>query len=122
MSSDSSPSVPSPTFELLVGEDAVGQRLDFFLAQQFLTHSRVQLRRAINRAGVEVNGSRAKAAHRLRLGETIRITLPEIPREAPQPEDIPLEILFEDEWLAAINKPAGMVVHPAKGHWAGTLT
>src|SRR5215472_13058923 len=122
MCSDSPPQVPRPTIELLVGEAAVGQRLDLYLAQQFPTHSRVQLRRAINAASVEVNGSRAKAAHRLRLGETVRVTLPEIPREAPQPEDIPLQILFEDDWLAAIDKPAGMVVHPAKGHWAGTLT
>jgi 23S rRNA pseudouridine1911/1915/1917 synthase len=122
MTSNSSPPTPRPIVELVVGDEAVGQRLDLFLAQQFPTHSRVQLRRAINAAGVEVNGARAKAAHRLKGGEAIRVTLPEIPREAPQPEDIPLEILFEDEWLAAINKPAGMVVHPAKGHWAGTLT
>jgi 23S rRNA pseudouridine1911/1915/1917 synthase len=113
---------PRPAYELLVGEESVGQRLDLFLAQKFPTHSRVQLRRAINAAGVEVNGSRAKAAHRLRLGEAVRLTLPEIPREAPRPENIPLDILYEDEWLAAINKPPGMVVHPAKGHWAGTLT
>jgi 23S rRNA pseudouridine1911/1915/1917 synthase len=69
-----------------------------------------------------VDGRRVKAAHRLRLGEKVSLTLPEIPREAPQPEDIPLDILYEDDWLAAINKPPGMVVHPAKGHWAGTLT
>jgi 23S rRNA pseudouridine1911/1915/1917 synthase len=122
MSSNSTPPTTRPTVELVVHEESAGQRLDLFLAQQFPTHSRVQLRRAINAAVVEVNGSRAKAAHRLRLGETIRVTFLEIPREAPQPEDIPLEILFEDEWLAAINKPPGMVVHPAKGHWAGTLT
>src|SRR5690242_12430946 len=57
MLSSSSPLVPPPSFELLVGEESVGQRLDFFLAQKFPTHSRVQLRRAINAAGVEVNGS-----------------------------------------------------------------
>lgn len=122
MSLDVPPQAARPTVELVVGENSVGQRLDLFLAQQFPTHSRVQLRRAINAAGIEVNGLRAKAAHRLRLGEMIRVTLPEIPRAAPQPEDIPLEILFEDDWLAAIDKPPGMVVHPAKGHWAGTLT
>ena len=48
--------------------------------------------------------------------------LPELPREAPQPENIPLDILYEDDVLAVINKPPGMVVHPAKGHWSGTLT
>jgi 23S rRNA pseudouridine1911/1915/1917 synthase len=106
----------------LISDDSVGQRLDLFLAGKFPTHSRVQLRRAINAATVEVDGRRAKAAHRLRLGERVCLTLPEIPREAPQPENIPLDILYEDDWLAVINKPPGMVVHPAKGHWAGTLT
>ncbi len=81
-----------------------------------------RLRKAINAAAVEVNGARQKASHRLRLGERVRLALPEIPREAPAPEDIPLDVLYEDAWIAAINKPPGMVVHPAKGHWAGTLT
>jgi len=108
--------------ERIVGQESVGVRLDFYLAQQFPTHSRVQLRKAVNAATIEVDGERAKAAHRLKLGERISVRLPPIEREAPQPENIPLDILFEDEWLAAINKPPGMVVHPAKGHWAGTLT
>jgi 23S rRNA pseudouridine1911/1915/1917 synthase len=108
--------------ELTVAPEFVGVRLDLFLAHHFPTHSRVQLRKAINAATVEVDGRRQKAAHRLRLGERVRLTLPEIPREAPAPEDIPLDVLFEDEHLAAIDKPPGMVVHPAKGHWAGTLT
>ena len=51
-----------------------------------------------------------------------RSILPELPRDGPQPEDIPLDILYEDRWLAVINKPPGMVVHPGKGHWSGTLT
>lgn len=112
----------SPAVELTIGHEAVGLRLDLFLAQQFPTHSRVQLRRAVNAATIEIDGRRVKAAHRLRLGERLSVRLPAIPREAPQPENIPLDILFEDEHLAAVNKPPGMVVHPAKGHWAGTLT
>ncbi len=102
--------------------ESVGVRLDLFLAQHFPTHSRVQLRKAINAATVEVDGRREKASHRLRLGQRVRLTLPVIPREAPVPEDIPLDVLYEDEHMAAINKPPGMVVHPAKGHWTGTLT
>lgn len=117
----SGPSSDEP-IELVVGEPSVGARLDLFLAEKFPTHSRVQLRKAINAATVEVDGRRAKAAHRLRLGERVRLTLPEIPREAPAPENIPLNILYEDGLLAVIDKPPGMVVHPAKGHWAGTLT
>jgi 23S rRNA pseudouridine1911/1915/1917 synthase len=52
----------------------------------------------------------------------VRIVLPDLPREGPRPEEIPLDILFEDDELVAINKPAKMVVHPARGHWSGTLT
>jgi len=71
---------------------------------------------------VQVDGVRTKASHRLRGGERITIALPELPREGPRPENIPLDILFEDAHFAVVNKPPGMVVHPAKGHWAGTLT
>src|SRR5690606_23229740 len=85
-------------------------------------YSRVLLRKIINAAAVEVDGRRVKAAHRLQAGQRISVSLPELAREGPQPEEIPLEILYEDEHLAAINKPPGMVVHPGKGHWSGTLT
>jgi 23S rRNA pseudouridine1911/1915/1917 synthase len=108
--------------ELVVEEAFDGCRLDVFLAQTFSAYSRVHLRKVINADAVQVNGRRAKAAHKLRTGERVSIVLPELPKISPQPEDIPLDILYEDDWLAAINKPAGMVVHPAKGHWKGTLT
>lgn len=111
-----------PAVEILVPETAADARLDSFLARELPAFSRVHLRRLINAAEVTVEGRRAKAAHRLRPGERIRVVLSDPPRKAPQPEDIPLDILYEDRWLAAINKPAGMVVHPAKGHWSGTLT
>ena len=82
----------------------------------------LDLPRAIDAGGVSLNGKVAKAGQRLKGGELLAMLLPELPRVGPVPEDIPLEILFEDEHLAAINKPPGMVVHPAKGHWSGTLT
>jgi 23S rRNA pseudouridine1911/1915/1917 synthase len=107
---------------LVVGEAHAGARLDWFLAQQFPNYSRVMLRKVINAAGVKVDGIRVKAAHRLAGGEQIEIVLPDLAREGPRPENIPLDILYEDEHLAVIDKPPGMVVHPAKGHWAGTLT
>jgi 23S rRNA pseudouridine1911/1915/1917 synthase len=102
--------------------EQAGVRLDWFLAQQLPAYSRVLLRKAINAAGVRVDGRREKAAHKLRAGETITLVLPELAREGPRPENIPLDILYEDAAIAAINKPPGMVVHPGKGHWAGTLT
>ncbi len=108
--------------ELTVDETFEGCRLDVFLAQRFPAYSRVHLRKVINADAVQVNGRRAKAAHKLKTGEHVSLVLPELPKKSPQPEDIPLDILYEDDWLAAINKPPGMVVHPAKGHWKGTLT
>ena len=107
--------------ERVVTANQADCRLDWFLAQQFPAFSRTHLRRVINAAAVKVNGQRTKASHRVCEGERITIELPDLPRHGPAPEDIPLTILYEDEWLAAINKPAGMVVHPAKGHWSGTL-
>lgn len=108
--------------ELVVPEELSGARLDWYLARQFPAYSRVLLRKAINAAGVKVDGRRVKAAHKLRGGERITIVLPEVAREGPRPEDIPLDVLYEDAAIAVINKPPAMVVHPAKGHWKGTLT
>ena len=107
--------------ELVVGTEHAGRRLDAFLAEQFPRYSRVHLRRVINAAGVKVDGRRTKAAYHLREGQRVTMVLPELPREGPDPEDIPLDVLYEDDWLVAIDKPPGMVVHPAKGHWQGTL-
>ena len=70
---------------------------------------------------MQVDDHSGKPAYRVRAGQRVRIVLPEIPRQSPRPEDIPLEILFEDEDLVVVNKPPGMVVHPARGHWSGTL-
>lgn len=112
----------SEPIELIVAEEQAGQRLDVYLAAQFPAFSRTHLRRAINAVGILVNGLRSKASHHVRSGERISVVLPKLPREGPQPENIPLEILYEDDWIAAINKPPGMVVHQGRGHWQGTLT
>lgn len=118
MSSSLSSDVP---VELVAGEDAAGVRLDVFLASHFPDYSRVHLRRAITAGGVEVDGRGGKPAYRLKPGQRVSIVLPELPREAPTPENIPIVVLYEDEDLVAVNKPPGMVVHPARGHWTGTL-
>ena len=79
------------------------------------------MRRVISAGGVNVDGRGGKPAYRLKAGQRVSIVLPEIPREAPLPENIPLDVLYEDQQVVVINKPAGMVVHPARGHWSGTL-
>jgi 23S rRNA pseudouridine1911/1915/1917 synthase len=114
-------SQPEP-FDRLVEPEHAGCRLDVFLARQFPEFSRAHLRRGIDAGGVLINERPAKAGQRLKGGDLLRVTLPELPRVGPVPENIPLDVLFEDKHLAAINKPPGMVVHPAKGHWSGTLT
>jgi 23S rRNA pseudouridine1911/1915/1917 synthase len=98
-----------------------GVRLDQFLAGQFSDYSRSVVQRVIDAGGVAVNGKPVKASYRVRHGDLIRVTKPEPTHSLPVPEDIPLDILYEDEFFAVVNKPAEMVVHPAKGHWSGTL-
>src|SRR5262245_40046716 len=98
-----------------------GVRLDQYLVNVFGEYSRSTLKRVIDSGGVDVNRKTAKASYRVRHGDVIRVRQPEPEYGGPQPEDIPLQVLFEDEHLAVINKPANMVVHPAKGNWSGTL-
>ncbi|MCC6123469.1 MAG: RluA family pseudouridine synthase [Pirellulales bacterium] len=111
----------SDPVELIVDSTEAGWRLDVFLAHHFPDYSRVHLRRVITAGGVQVEDRGGKPAYRLIPGQRVRIVLPEIPREAPRPENIPLDILYEDDHLVVVNKPPGMVVHPARGHWSGTL-
>ncbi len=114
-------SLSAEPIELSVAPAEAGHRLDAFLASHFPQYSRVHLRRAISAGGAKVDGRGGKPAYRLKAGQCVVVVLPEIPREAPQPENIPLDVFYQDEHLVVVNKPPGMVVHPAKGHWSGTL-
>lgn len=103
-----------------------GWRLDLFLAHHYPSYSRTHVRNAIVAGAVLIDpeteySTHGKPSFRLKPDQVVRFTLPEIPREAPLPEPIPLDILYEDDDLVAVNKPAGMVVHPSRGHWSGTL-
>ncbi len=98
-----------------------GMRLDHYLVASFPDYSRSVIQKVIDLGGVNVNGKLAKSSYKVRSGDQIAIRLPEVTHPTPEPEDIPLETLYEDEHLAVINKPHDMVVHPAKGHWSGTL-
>lgn len=112
---------PEPV-ELVVDPSQQGWRLDLFLVHHFPQYSRTHLRRVITSGGVRIDEDQGgKPSYRLLAGQRVLVVLPEVPREAPQPEPIPLEILYEDDWLVVVNKPPGMVVHPARGHWSGTL-
>src|SRR6266481_3195783 len=107
--------------ELQVPARTYGLRLDQYLVVQFPDFSRSVVQKAIESGGVTVNGVPKRASYKTRIGDQVAIQLPEPERPDPAPENIPLEILYEDEYLAIVNKPFDMVVHPAKGHWSGTL-
>lgn len=117
------PDVPGSAepLELIVGAADAGQRLDAFLARSIPKYSRVQLRRVIGSGSVLINGQGTKVAHRLAAGDLVTVVLPPMNAAGPHPENIPLDILYEDDAIIAVNKPPGMVVHPARGHWSGTL-
>ncbi len=98
-----------------------GTRLDQFLASNVPALSRVRLQDLIKSGHVTLNGSATKPGARLRTGDAIRLTEPPATPVETAAEDIALEVLFEDDDLIVINKPAGLVVHPAAGNWSGTL-
>jgi 23S rRNA pseudouridine1911/1915/1917 synthase len=123
---DQSPPAPAGTsrrgpIDIDVKIKAEGMRLDRYLALHFPDFSRSVFQDAIDGGNVAVNGKPSKSSYKVRHGDHLRIQLPEPKHDLPVPEDIPLEILYEDQWLALINKPPDMVVHPAKGNWSGTL-
>src|SRR5256714_14596323 len=103
-----------------VAEEDAGARLDAFLAARVASLSRTALKRAIEDGDALVGGRAAKPSHKLRAGERVEVELPAPPTAELTPEDIPVDIVYEDETLVVVNKPAGMVVHPAAGHPAGT--
>jgi 23S rRNA pseudouridine1911/1915/1917 synthase len=113
--------VDDRVFELTVKQKTDQGRLDAFLAREFAELSRSLIQKAIEAGEVIVNGAPVKASYKVRRGDHIRIRLPEPTHPAPVPEDIPLAVIYEDDYLALVNKPFDMVVHPAKGHWSGTL-
>jgi 23S rRNA pseudouridine1911/1915/1917 synthase len=108
--------------ELTVQLKTTGMRLDHYLVLQFPDFSRSVLQKAIESDTVTINEQPVKRSTKVKQADRVRVWLPVPDRPEPIPEDIPLDVLYEDEWLAVVNKPFGMVVHPARGNWAGTLT
>jgi len=105
-----------------VPEQAAGTRLDIWLASRDDWPTRSQIKLAAREGRLHVNGCAVAASSRLKGGETVALSMPVIDAGCgPQPEDIELDVLFADQDLVAVNKPAGMVVHPAVGNRTGTL-
>lgn len=98
-----------------------GERLDAWLRQQYPAMSRGAIQRLIEEGHITVNGAPTKPTHCPRTGDVVRIEWPEARPAEAQPEDIPLDILYEDDALLVLNKPPGLVVHPAAGNEEHTL-
>lgn len=99
-----------------------GCRLDVFLTRHLPQLSRTKIRDAITAGQVQVEQRNAKPSYKILPGETVTCDIEPSTHEGPVPENIPLDIIHSDDDIAVINKPPGMVVHPSKGHWQGTLT
>lgn len=107
----------------IVADPKQGQvRIDKFLMDRLPNVTRTKIQNGIHEGFVKVNDSDTKPNYKIRPNDVITVSLPEPPRDTEvKPENIPLDIIFEDEYLLIINKPAGMVVHPAYQNWSGTL-
>jgi 23S rRNA pseudouridine1911/1915/1917 synthase len=106
---------------LIIEKSLPSERLDAFLREKFPGLSRGAIQRLIEQGDIRVNGRQVKASHTPRAGEEVELHWPEPRPASAQPEVLPLSILYEDETLLVLNKPAGMVVHPAAGNEQHTL-
>jgi 23S rRNA pseudouridine1911/1915/1917 synthase len=106
---------------LQVGSSIKERRVDKYLHGRFSNFSRAMIQRQIGAGGVKVNGKIVKPSFKLSPGDTIVLTLPQLPSREIEPEDIPLNIIYEDEDIIVLNKQADMVVHPARSNTHGTL-
>ena len=108
-------------FDIVVPPGKRKERLDKYLVNHVENATRSKVQQAIRDGTVLVDGKTARPSHQVAPGETIHITLPRPPPQRAEPEQIPLDILFEDDSLIVVNKSAGMVTHPAFGNYSGTL-
>jgi 23S rRNA pseudouridine1911/1915/1917 synthase len=113
--------VSAQTYTFTVEPERAGERLDRFLASELPHLSRSRVQALIDEARVTVDGSLRKASHQLVVGESIAVEVPPPPAVNVEAEPIPLEILYQDEDFAVVNKPAGMIVHPGAGAHSGTM-
>ncbi|HWW18772.1 MAG TPA: S4 domain-containing protein, partial [Candidatus Saccharimonadales bacterium] len=111
----------SQLHEFVAAENDAGLRLDHRIATRFSNISRARVQELIEAGLVLVNSRVAKGSHRLRAGERIQVQMQPRPPLHAEPESIALEILYEDDDVVAINKPAGMTVHAGAGATHGTL-
>lgn len=113
--------VTTTPIELVVTAGESAKRIDLFLANRDPIFSRSALQRWIEKGCIQINGRIVRSSQKIRPGDRIRLEVPRLEPLDLAPEAIPFEILHEDAELLVLNKPAGLVVHPAPGNWSGTL-
>lgn len=111
------PEAQSAIFQI----ESAGERLDKAIAVSVPDLSRATIQRLIKTGQVTVNGRTSKPSYRVEAGDEVQVAIPQETPSEIAPEKIDLDIIYEDEYLLAVNKPSGMVVHPAYGHQSGTL-
>ncbi|WP_227526040.1 RluA family pseudouridine synthase [Psychrobacter sp. FDAARGOS_221] len=107
--------------EHTVTEDEAGERIDKLAAELFADHSRAQLQDWLKSGNLQVNGKQIKAKYRVKQGDQLLLEAKLEQHSGDKPENIDLDVLYEDDSVVVINKPVGMVVHPGAGNWTGTL-
>jgi 23S rRNA pseudouridine1911/1915/1917 synthase len=112
---------PTGAYSFVVESEDAGRRLDEFLELRFPWLSRMRLRAAIGRGNCWVNGECADRGRKLYAGDTVRILINTLVPTGMWPEPLPVEVLYEDAWLAVVLKPAGMLIHPTRKVKTGTL-
>ena len=108
-------------FKFLVNENSQGIRIDKFLSEKLNDISRSRLQKLIEEGHVKIDGTAAQKNSKISKNQTISVVIPEAKPLEVKPENIPLDIVYEDDDLIVVNKPKGMVVHPAPGNYDGTL-
>src|ERR1700761_5409773 len=113
---------PSTSTTVLAADDDAGDRLDRALARHIAALSRSRLKTLIEAGAVTIDGETIRdPSHRVNSGAAIQVDVPPPEPAKPEPEPIPLDVVYEDDDIIVINKPRNLVVHPAAGHWTGTL-
>ena len=107
--------------EFTAADQEAGVRIDRCLSDKYEELSRSYLQKLLKEQGVTVNGKTVKANYKVQTNDLVQITVPDLSEPDILPENIPLDILYEDDDVLVVNKPKGMVVHPAAGHYSGTL-
>ncbi|TDT61828.1 RluA family pseudouridine synthase [Fonticella tunisiensis] len=108
-------------FKFVVEEEDSGKRIDVYISEKLNDLSRSQVQKLINDEKIKLKNKKVKSNYKIKPGDEISVDIPEPVKLEVVPEDIDIEIMYEDDYIAVVNKPQGMVVHPAAGNNSGTL-